>query len=443
MCLFATMIPGVFSVSGEGGIKFNGLEHCPLGDAKLSLTEEGLLVENIGESGKDGVSILPGQAQGLITTTNGLDPKTLPEGANLTSTAVGQVNGMPNTPIAAVIVNIRQERIWYGCKGFVPATGATGEVWRNGRVIATVENLEGDFVSIPVPTRCDRTDPACPVPTDCLIRQDVWFEEPLPIDIVSTGKTVIGDAISIRIASDVRIDNLQNVNITSSGMGSFTVQKNEVVINNLTHTSVGEAKVTAKSGNLVVSDFGDDAQKGVKIDLKDTRYYEMNIQPLCLDRDGEALYLDSHGTVDGVADTFMGTASMVNELGALGVSADYSPLGTSEVTVRLLREGRFVAEKQMPAGEVVSIPNPKRFAGSKNWGQNRSAACNILPFEAATDMIVDGETFSADTIILLAPEMVSDVSSLDAVTVRATGIDSLVIQKETDLYPRRQYNFKR
>ena len=439
----ATMIAGVFSIAGEGGVPFNGLEHCPLGDAKLSLSENGLFIENIGESGKDGVSILPGQAQGLLTTTNGLDPKLLPEGASLISTAVGQVNGIPNTPIASVNVNIRNGRIWYGCKGFVLNTGATGVVWRNNVVVATVENLEGDFISIDVPTRCDITDPACPVPGDCLIRQDVWFEDELPITIVQTGKTVIGDAFTIRIASDVRIDNLESVNYTATGIGSFSILKQEVVINDLKHTAVGDARVTAKSGNLVVSDFGDDAQNGIKIDLKDTRYYEMNIQPLCLDRDGEALYLDSHGTIDGVADAFMGSASLVNEMGALSVSADYSPLGASDITVRLLHNGRFVAERQMPAGEVASIPNPQRFSGSKNWGQNRSSTCCVLPFEAATDIVIDGDTFTADTIILLAPDMVSDVTSLDAVTLRASGIDSLVIQKETDLYPTRTINFKK
>ncbi|MCP3960710.1 MAG: hypothetical protein GY719_22935 [bacterium] len=77
-------------------------DYQPLGNANLDFLDDGLVVSNIGSSGQDGVSIDLGEAIGWDAEWLPIDLASLPAGATLRQTIVGELDGQPGQSIATL-----------------------------------------------------------------------------------------------------------------------------------------------------------------------------------------------------------------------------------------------------------------------------------------------------------------------------------------------------
>jgi len=83
----------------RAGVRFGGLPHAALGQARLSDAPDGsLMVSNLGPSGNDGVSIHLGQVEAFTTNTV-LKPAETPIGAIMQTQTLGSVDGQPGRPM--------------------------------------------------------------------------------------------------------------------------------------------------------------------------------------------------------------------------------------------------------------------------------------------------------------------------------------------------------
>lgn len=124
----------------------SGLFHTPLGQANLSLDMAGdLVVSNIGASGQDGVTIQIGESDGLDFSISPAQP---PDGAVLTISKIGQLNGVPDQPLSTLTTTV------VGAESvlepdFAPLGASTYTVvaLNQGVVVAQVSGLSGAAVT--------------------------------------------------------------------------------------------------------------------------------------------------------------------------------------------------------------------------------------------------------------------------------------------------------
>ncbi|HYH47244.1 MAG TPA: hypothetical protein VEG34_16305, partial [Thermoanaerobaculia bacterium] len=97
-------MPAVAKKPAEDGVLAFGLRHVPLGDARLAADRNGnLRVSRLGSSGEDGVAVELGAAQGWDADWLDLNPAgTAPDGASLSLTFVGRVDGAPRQEMAVL-----------------------------------------------------------------------------------------------------------------------------------------------------------------------------------------------------------------------------------------------------------------------------------------------------------------------------------------------------
>lgn len=420
-------------------LQFGGIPHEPLGDAKLYVDGETLWVDNIGESGEDGVRVFAGDSQTIVTTVADMDPAEMPEGSSIIGASFGQVNGKPNTEISQLTINQINNEIVFHCKWLLSMDNA----------FAVIETEEGPITlpepgpfRIPGPVRCERLDPVWRAMNgDIMIM--VEFDARTPIILPGSEDVVFGNSISVVIEGvKDRIDSVESISYTGAKVGHFGINAQEVVLNDLHHKAIGDAKLDTQSGNLIISNFGDNG--GVTTFL-DSDYYGIDLAPVSLSKEGTGIMLESTGTVDGQSGINLGFAGMKNNEGRLNLYADYSSIGQEKVLVQLLRGNKMIGEAIVPAGDVGLIPNPGRVTGCGKWEPwfPPNPPCFWVRFEDFQQVLVDGVQYQADSIRMLTPEVSGQLERLDSFNLRATGIESLMITGERTQAVQPRLNFKK
>lgn len=418
-------------------IQFGGINHEPLGDAKLVVDGETLWVDNIGESGKDGVLVHAGDSQTIVTTVADMDPAEMPEGSSIIGTSRGQVNGNPGTEISQLTINQINGEIVFHCKWLLSMSGAHAVVETDQGAITLP--TPGPF-RIPGPVRCERLDPVWrSLNGDIMIM--VEFDERTPI-ILPNEELVHGSSISVVIEGvKERIDSVESISYTGTNVGHFGINAQEVVLNDLHHKSIGNATLDTDGGNLIVKNLGE--MGGFTTDL-DSDFYGVDLAPLSLNTHGSSLLMESTGTVDGKPGIDLGYAGLNNVNGSLNLMANYSSIGQSGVLVQLLRGGKLVGETIVEAGNVGLIKNPGRITGCGKWEPwfPPNPPCFYVRFEDFQDVIVGGVRYQADSVRMLTPEVSGTLEVLNSFNLRAQGVEQLIVTGEQTQAQAPQPNFK-
>lgn len=450
LCLFLATFATLTANAGET-VVFAGVKHTALGNAQLKLTGDSLQVTNLGEAGNDGVSVHAGEIQALTTTVAQLDPSVLEDGAGLTATVIGQVNGLPGITISNLSMTDLGPDIILWCKWLANAAKegmtATAEISLGGEVVAVIPDLQGPIARICDPIRFPRIDPIWPIrpvnPNDIFMM--VTIGEPVPAYLPQLDKTVMADSFTVKLTgTGARIDNVSEVQYTAQKMAALDIVNQEIAMNNLLHTTEGAVEANAVSGNLNFTGFTPDGSGGFTVDLTGKRYYYAQIAPLCLDADGAGIYFESTGSMNGQRGVFLGSASLENRDGSLYLSADYSAIGSNQVQVYLVNGSKIIGKPILPNGLLGRIPNPSRVGGCGKWDPIPPLPCYILDFDRLTTIqLANGRTYEVTGLRVITTETGTTLDSLDTFTARATGIQSLMLLNEAGQAPQKNIRFKK
>lgn len=450
LCLFLATFAAATAQAGET-VVFAGVKHTAMGNAQLKPTGASLLVTNLGEEGKDGVSVHAGEVQALTTTVAELDPSLLEDGAGLRATVIGQVNGKPGIAISTLSMTDLGPDIIIWCEWLANAAKrnmtATAEITLGGEVVATIPNLVGPIARVCDPIRWPRIDPIWPIrpvnPDDIFMM--VTVGAPVPAYLPQLDKTVVADGFTIKLTgTGARIDNVSEVQYTAQKMDALEIVNQEIAMNNLLHTTEGAVEVNAVSGNLNFTGFTPDGSGGFTVDLTGKRYYYAQIAPLCLDADGAGLFFESTGSMNGQHGVFLGSASLENRDGSLYLSADYSAIGSNQVQVYLVNGNKIIGKPFLPNGLLGRIPNPSRIGGCGKWDPIPPLPCYILDFDRLTSIqLANGKTYEVTGLRVITTQTGATLDSLDSFTARAVGIESLMLLGEAGQAPVKNIQFKK
>jgi hypothetical protein len=426
---------GVFA---QQTVIFDGIPHTALGNAKLSISNGFLTVDNIGQSGNDGVAASLGGAQALVTTMGEIDPLKLPSGAYIYATAYGQFNGKAAQQLGSLTMTIDQPDIVYHCDfSRIGATAARGRLTLRGKTVAVIENLVGPIVRICDPIRCDRIDPVWQ-DRDRLFAM-VQTVDPVPMTVPALdNQTFLADGFEIEVLGvKGRIENIDTMAFTSRLTGSFGIDAQELVQNKFKHIVSGDAQIRVDSDNVIVSGFGNSGNDGVALSLEDGDRFTFDLAPVAIDTLGDAMYFGLYGTVSG-DDSLLGEVSFSNDGANLNMLADYNAAGSATVRVDVMRDGRVVGRAVVPSGNIGTIVNAQRLTGIGQYAPFAASTCFWARFEHdATFELVDGTSATGNEVRILANEANPAIDGSTLLDIRVTGINSLMLQREVRDMPSR------
>lgn len=262
-------LPATVKRPRADGILAFGLRHIPLGNARLTAERNGnLRVSRLGASGEDGVAVELGGAQGWDADWLALDPAgTVPDGASLSLTFLGRVDGAPRQEVAVLSVEDIGETLEMSVDFSALGAGTTVIEVRDGgpegRVVAHVEGGNG-----PVAQRIQFPfyGHIGPLPGGGIAIDFGWRGFKNKISITG-GPTVEGDYLCIMPAdATARVGALSRVELRTSGIPELTLIGESLTVFGLRHRAAGDTALEARPGrlSLVAGTSGDAA---VEVDV--------------------------------------------------------------------------------------------------------------------------------------------------------------------------------
>jgi hypothetical protein len=251
-----------------------GLDHDALGAACLDDSSGRLVVSNIGSSGKDGVRIDLGAAEGFAAEVDFGPLGSLPEGMHLS------LSGNPQFPTAGLD----------GSPGFTihvaEADGLANIAFNQtifGQVPIAVEYrglLAGELIELvsidgpiqPVLARLGSSGlDGVTVAVDCAAECDVVFEfaSPVPTEFSLPGGPFLLDHVQLCVKLPEGPLPLGHVDVLASGLGQIEIIDEAVSMFCNDHRAVGAAHLNANGDHLTISNIGSSGLDGVAVDLDD------------------------------------------------------------------------------------------------------------------------------------------------------------------------------
>lgn len=363
-------------ISSPGGptppplpVIYAGLAHSPLGNASLNVSSNKLKVENIGSSGLDGCRVsLPANAVGWVAQFDPLDPtNALPVGAYLEEQIVGPGGSGTNGELATMTMTKLDGTNWMMKANFSPLGSALQRVVirSNGVPIHTSpvsDRHEVRGCALPPAKPGLSLEMLCPWKWEPLkdygfcVRwglTNVYIPSSISVatDGTNTG-TWGGDEVSFEPVSITNTNaTVTNIRLTGGGLPNFTITDESVAVPyaGLLHHSLGNATLNLVSNKLIVSNIGSSGQDGVRIDMT-TNFTEWGTAWQPLDPNdtlpvGAYIQEQIIGTYGSVTHGLLGTTT-ITKVGTSNYveSADFSPIGASNVTVQVFDGTNLVAE---------------------------------------------------------------------------------------------------
>jgi len=417
-----------------------GLQHAPLGDAKLEFAKNRLLVSNIGASGNDGVLVEAGKAGFLITTPEGFNADSLPTGATINATARGQVNGILGRSIGVLrVTDVGNEAEFFCDFSAIGGRAATVQVFNNGVLVNSRTGIVGPVARVRGPIICDPWDPVWPM------GRRIWAivdfpSRPLPITITGS-QTVQGNRLVVIVeGTDVRIDHVSEVAFTAQNIASFALVDQAIGVFHLPNKALGQARVQGLTDGrgLVVSNLGDSGGDGLAVQLGDVRNFDLSLQPLALDKNGASLKLSATGNFNNRPNVSLGNAEFRNSNGVIQALADFSAIGATSSQIVVYNNGVFIGETTVPSGvigAVTSLPNVPGVPRLTGCGKTRPfrpfPICIIATWDrVARITATNGRIFSGNEFRILAANPQGQLNSLATYSLNTANIESFTILNE-------------
>jgi hypothetical protein len=431
---------GPTTVPTNSFVIYKGLLHASVGSATLTVASNRLDIGNLGSSGQDGVAIaLPSmvdwEAKWLDLEENG----PLPIGAYLQESLIGSAGTVTNGILGTLTTTKMGTSNYLITVDFSPmgVSNFTVAVYNGTNLAGQVPGV-GNGVAMAIP--------------EWTVSVHIYLR---PFRIIGDGSLAgvsidpTGAALTATGNNFAFIpDEAPPAGIVPSG---FQIQASEIpslTITNesqtvtyagLSHTSLGNATLTAQSNRLTIANIGSSGQDGVELALPNVAGWEAHWQPL---DPADALpigaYIQSQifGTAGSVSNGLLGSWLMT-KMGTSNyvVTADYSPIGSSTVTLKVYNGTNLVTTMTGQSGTLGTING---CVDDDHHGNPVPTGPNGLPgpfgggltmFGPKSITLPGGATVTGDRFVIL-PEGGATVSSLSAVKLNASSIAEIIITEE-------------
>lgn len=428
-------------------INFSGFTNSPLGNANLSIDVNGrLLVENLGNSGSDGVLAALGTADYGQITFASIPPLT--EASELKICANGQVNGGPGQTFACISVTgtgVGTTANVFADFSVLGASSFTLEIYNGSNLVFSGAINPQDNIGLQNPQWqtflpfIPLDDGAGGIAAVVTLAAADQITEP-------NGSTVTGDRIVVKSSdATATVDFVSAIEARAvDDISEFTIANESVGLFGSSHSGLGQALLDATGGQLAVSNLGASGNDGVLLDL--TGYvdpdYLVETAPISLQAgSGAALLLEGKGTVNGAPGQTYGTLELRDGGSTFLVSPCWLPVGASGVQVQVFNQGALAGTAMVPnedggalAGTVGPIEVVRAetgtvdpdmivgFAGLVSYSPPATALGKISGSAATTSAALVG-----DEIRFSAVSPTATVSSLSAFEIRTANIPAFTI----------------
>ena len=361
---------GLMPAGAAQALIYQGLTNSALGSATLAFSDSSLYVSNLTSGGQDGVTIGLGSPGQFVLNTFYQAPA---NDGTLTLTSLGYIGGQPGQPVGRIIITYAGTNETYAYD-FSPigASTYTLEIFNGKQLVYQSHGNSGpaysDFKLEPLPmddTEMGHFDengnyhPGTTTSTKVLA---------LPMNV--GGQIVTGDRVlAIPENPTSTVEALSGQSIQASGsISNLVIDAESLTEGNVTLSALGDATLNVAGSALYVSNLTSGGQDGVAIqddhNISDgaakgqASDLEIHMDP---PDSGNTLpigaYLQAQlvGTAGGISNGVLGTLT-VTKAGTSNyvVSADFSPLGASNLDVEAAVDHVFVRPPNHDPGEVLS-----------------------------------------------------------------------------------------
>jgi hypothetical protein len=465
------------SPSAQAQLVYQGLTNTSLGSATLSLSNNQLVVSNIGTDGQDGVAVemnQPGTPTTLVTSWLSLDPSNaLPVGAYLQEQVIGTAGAVSNGVLGSLTITKMGTSNYVDSMDFTSlgATSATVQVYNGNTLVgqAQVGGSSGPLYEVAEePNDGDTTvsieyditgtcDP-CMVPYSCNCKGVVvtasraWNYT--TYIAITNGPTFVGNLVVVTPLGGSHISQVSAQQILVANISSITITQEAVslVFQGLTNASVGSAAMVLNSNDtqLTVSNIGTDGQDGVNIELPSG--YSLQDSWLLLDPSNAlpvGAYVRSQviGTAGAVSNGVLGSLT-ITKMGTSNYvdSMDFTSLGATSATVQVYNGNTLVGQAQVggssgPLYEMSIMPNDDdQDAWSADYNTcddpcNSGTCCVVVSVSRGCPSLtaiafINGATNFGNHVVV-TPLGGSQISQVSAHQILAANIPSITITNET------------
>ena len=428
---------------------YRGLRNRALGEAQLTRRGDRLTVSNLGASGEDGLGIDlgPGLCDYLIVGFETPLPEELPDGAAMTITTNGTLDGDENQFIWSLRVEDVGDEFGVSIDTrAVRPEELRVEARRRGEVVASqvLEPTEDIIVRFP-PEAC-WVDPFWQMLPEC------WaiFEFPSEVEVgIENAEAVLADQLVIAtVNQEGVVTALSDIRMQASDIPRFEVFDEFFGLFENEHRARGQATYAPEGDRLTITNIGSSGMDGVSVLLDDaTGRFSASLAPVQLLSEGAALHVSAVGALDGVANTFLGSATVAGSATGLSVLADYRPIQSDEVEVVVANGGRVVGRATVPSGELAArlspVPGgrlpriidcgklPPRLPIPPNIPWPPFPPCIIFEFDTmGVFQLIGGDAVEGDGIRLLAANARGNIDSIQRFDLCAEGIGEFTLLDE-------------
>jgi hypothetical protein len=357
-------IEGLFNLHYTVPVTYGGFCIYTTGlRAKQVITNNSLKVSNIGGSGKDGARLILGESQGLHWDLR--VPATLPPDAQFVIESRGKVGGIYTNLSRTTFEYQGSEVTITPDLSVLGATSYERRLYRNGQLVHQQSGVSGPAAVVTNPTQLinptHHIDPAgCSYSFTNTVSMDVGTLLPVSADTLVI--TCENPAASPECMSSLMIlaSNIPEFNVEETWLMMFP----QPGLSAQTHRAAGEAGLHAMGDRLEISNIGSSGLDGARVDFDElgpslglpaTKGYMVCLYPCTSIPDGAEFSATVRASIPS---EFPGAsqvqAGIRNSAGVLGVSADFSGQGVSEIIVEVYQDFVFTGSAVV-AGETISV----------------------------------------------------------------------------------------
>ena len=452
--LSASGIPQIAMDDERVFVGFAGMLHGSLGQAGLSVKDGQLAVSNIGSSGQDGVEIELGKPSERKLN---LYYRALGDSGTLTFSNVGMIGTQSDQPVgnSSIEFSATTKTLSFDYSA-IGASTYTLRIYNDKQLVHESHGHSGPCV-------VEDRYPYPLLPLDDFHMgtwEDTGKEDNLGIPIyewcpgyeyqtsqsassqmVIGGPTVIGNLVlAIPENPTMTVGSVSRTKIQASGqINSLRFAAESLGSPHSTASSLGQATLEPAGRKLTANNLGSSGQDGVSLALDNVAAWETHWQPL--DPMGElpaGAYVQSEisGSAGAVSNGPLGSWRMTKTgTGSYAVTADFTPLGASTVTLLVYQGATLVTTL---AGQSGALATANGCVDDDHWGNPTPTGPYGIPgrfggaltFMGPTTFAIAGTSSVVGDRLVILPEGGADVNSLSAARLLASGIAQITLDDE-------------
>jgi hypothetical protein len=345
-----------------------GLPHTPLGQAKLRTPGHRLTVNDLGNSGEDGVAIDLGEAGGWEGHWEEIDVRRLPLGAFLRTSLTATVDGKAGSPVAAT--EARNSKGQVELRTDFSAIGSTlrFDFFLRGQLVDTWTGKPGDTALNVISGGFTRdahysiigTGEPCSTPGyPCLFAGYTFGGGASAARVEGVQSDVDEIRVYPEAAHVKQVGGAVKVAIRLAGIRQLALTDEALVAFALSHHADEGTLLAAKGGTLTLADAGGPGPdgSGASIDLGKAQGWQgMFAEGGNLATRGATFESAMAGRVDGVDGRTIGTGRIRGDGTSAQLAINFGPVGSATQRVELLAaDGRLIGTFDQPNNQVMIV----------------------------------------------------------------------------------------